>query len=125
MEMQPVSFLLRFSFVLRAYLFSLFCTFDLASRLQDTEDADANLRPSLTFSFLLRGRNPISTRIELASLGLAGVFWLGEFARLMAPPGVKILTAQISPRSLPHNFGISECGCRVLCFGNFTGCSGS
>ncbi|PPQ72908.1 hypothetical protein CVT26_014571 [Gymnopilus dilepis] len=26
--------------------------------------------------FFLRGRNPISTRIELASLGLAGVFWL-------------------------------------------------
>jgi hypothetical protein len=30
----------------------------------------------LSFSFLLRGRNPISTRIELACLGLAGVFWL-------------------------------------------------
>ncbi|TFK28718.1 hypothetical protein FA15DRAFT_477628 [Coprinopsis marcescibilis] len=28
------------------------------------------------FSALLRERNPISTRIELASLGLAGVFWL-------------------------------------------------
>ena len=28
------------------------------------------------FSLLLRERNPISTRIELASLGLAGVFWL-------------------------------------------------
>ncbi|KAF9451739.1 hypothetical protein P691DRAFT_807080 [Macrolepiota fuliginosa MF-IS2] len=30
----------------------------------------------LVFGFLLRERNPISTRIELASLGLAGVFWL-------------------------------------------------
>lgn len=30
----------------------------------------------LVFSFLLKDRNPISTRIELASLGLAGVFWL-------------------------------------------------
>lgn len=30
----------------------------------------------LVFSFLLKERNPISTRIELASLGLAGVFWL-------------------------------------------------
>lgn len=30
----------------------------------------------LSFSYLLRERNPISTRIELASLGLAGVFWL-------------------------------------------------
>ncbi|KAH6914887.1 hypothetical protein BKA70DRAFT_1383106 [Coprinopsis sp. MPI-PUGE-AT-0042] len=28
------------------------------------------------FSALLRERNPISTRIELASLGLAGIFWL-------------------------------------------------
>ncbi|KAF5320925.1 hypothetical protein D9619_000925 [Psilocybe cf. subviscida] len=30
----------------------------------------------LSFGFFLRGRNPISTRIELACLGLAGVFWL-------------------------------------------------
>ncbi|KAF8974551.1 hypothetical protein BDZ97DRAFT_2053116 [Flammula alnicola] len=30
----------------------------------------------LSFSFFLRGRNPISTRIELACLGLAGIFWL-------------------------------------------------
>ncbi|KAF9534314.1 hypothetical protein CPB83DRAFT_756369 [Crepidotus variabilis] len=30
----------------------------------------------LAFSFLLKGRNPISTRIELACLGLAGLFWL-------------------------------------------------
>jgi len=30
----------------------------------------------LSFSYLLRERNPISTRIELASLGLAGMFWL-------------------------------------------------
>jgi len=30
----------------------------------------------LVFSLLLKERNPISTRIELASLGLAGVFWL-------------------------------------------------
>jgi len=30
----------------------------------------------LVFSFFLRERNPISTRIELASLGLAGMFWL-------------------------------------------------
>jgi len=30
----------------------------------------------LGFSFLLRERNPISTRIELACLGLLGVFWL-------------------------------------------------
>ncbi|XP_006460111.1 hypothetical protein AGABI2DRAFT_191880 [Agaricus bisporus var. bisporus H97] len=30
----------------------------------------------LLFSILLRERNPISTRIELACLGLAGVFWL-------------------------------------------------
>jgi len=30
----------------------------------------------LGFSFLLRERNPISTRIELACLGLMGVFWL-------------------------------------------------
>jgi hypothetical protein len=30
----------------------------------------------LVFSFFLRDRNPISTRIELASLCLAGVFWL-------------------------------------------------
>ncbi|KAF8897545.1 hypothetical protein BD779DRAFT_1491460 [Infundibulicybe gibba] len=30
----------------------------------------------LGFSFFLRERNPISTRIELASLGLAGIFWL-------------------------------------------------
>jgi hypothetical protein len=31
---------------------------------------------SLSFSYFLRERNPISTRIELASLGLAGMFWL-------------------------------------------------
>ncbi|PPQ94020.1 hypothetical protein CVT25_009868 [Psilocybe cyanescens] len=30
----------------------------------------------VTFSFFLRGRNPISTKIELACLGLAGIFWL-------------------------------------------------
>ncbi|KAF8913911.1 hypothetical protein CPB84DRAFT_1757893 [Gymnopilus junonius] len=30
----------------------------------------------ISFSFFLRERNPISTRIELASLGLAGMFWL-------------------------------------------------
>ncbi|RDB22724.1 hypothetical protein Hypma_010187 [Hypsizygus marmoreus] len=30
----------------------------------------------LGFSFFLRERNPISTRIELACLGLAGIFWL-------------------------------------------------
>jgi len=30
----------------------------------------------LSFSYFLRERNPISTRIELASLGLAGMFWL-------------------------------------------------
>ncbi|KAF8639869.1 hypothetical protein AX17_001124 [Amanita inopinata Kibby_2008] len=30
----------------------------------------------LAFSFFFRERNPISTRIELASLGLAGTFWL-------------------------------------------------
>ncbi|KJA30265.1 hypothetical protein HYPSUDRAFT_61114 [Hypholoma sublateritium FD-334 SS-4] len=30
----------------------------------------------LSFSYFLRGRNPISTRIELACLGLAGLFWL-------------------------------------------------
>jgi len=30
----------------------------------------------LSFSYFLRERNPISTRIELASLGLAGIFWL-------------------------------------------------
>jgi len=30
----------------------------------------------LVFSFFLRDRNPISTRIELASLCLAGIFWL-------------------------------------------------
>lgn len=30
----------------------------------------------LGFSFSLRERNPISTRIELACLGLAGIFWL-------------------------------------------------
>jgi len=30
----------------------------------------------LMFSFFLRERNPISTRIELACLGLAGIFWL-------------------------------------------------
>lgn len=30
----------------------------------------------LAFSFFFRGRNPISTRIELAFLALAGVFWL-------------------------------------------------
>ncbi|RXW25310.1 hypothetical protein EST38_g613 [Candolleomyces aberdarensis] len=30
----------------------------------------------ILFSVFLRERNPISTRIELASLGLAGVFWL-------------------------------------------------
>ncbi|KAF9485343.1 hypothetical protein BDN70DRAFT_871369 [Pholiota conissans] len=30
----------------------------------------------LSFSYFLRGRNPISTRIELACLGLAGIFWL-------------------------------------------------
>lgn len=35
---------------------------------------------SLVFSFFLRDRNPISTRIELASLCLAGIFWLGMFA---------------------------------------------
>ncbi|KAH9482674.1 hypothetical protein JR316_0004774 [Psilocybe cubensis] len=29
-----------------------------------------------SFSFFLRGRNPISTKIELACLGLAGIFWL-------------------------------------------------
>lgn len=34
---------------------------------------------SILFSVFLRERNPISTRIELASLGLAGVFWLGAF----------------------------------------------
>lgn len=36
------------------------------------------LSSSLVFSLLLKERNPISTRIELASLGLAGVFWLGK-----------------------------------------------
>jgi len=30
----------------------------------------------LAFSFFFRERNPISTRIELACMGLAGVFWL-------------------------------------------------
>ncbi|KAF4619335.1 hypothetical protein D9613_005067 [Agrocybe pediades] len=30
----------------------------------------------ISSSFFLRGRNPISTRIELACLGLAGIFWL-------------------------------------------------
>lgn len=30
----------------------------------------------LGFSFLFRDRNPISTRIELSSLALAGIFWL-------------------------------------------------
>jgi hypothetical protein len=30
----------------------------------------------LSFSYFLRESNPISTRIELASLGLAGMFWL-------------------------------------------------
>jgi len=30
----------------------------------------------LSFSYFLRERNPISTRIELATLGLAGIFWL-------------------------------------------------
>ncbi|KIK06692.1 hypothetical protein K443DRAFT_247083 [Laccaria amethystina LaAM-08-1] len=30
----------------------------------------------ISFGVFLRERNPISTRIELASLGLAGVFWL-------------------------------------------------
>jgi len=30
----------------------------------------------LSFSYSLRERNPISTRIELASLGLVGMFWL-------------------------------------------------
>jgi hypothetical protein len=30
----------------------------------------------LSFSYCLRERNPISTRIELASLGLVGMFWL-------------------------------------------------
>jgi len=30
----------------------------------------------LSFSYFLRERNPISTRIELASLGMAGMFWL-------------------------------------------------
>lgn len=30
----------------------------------------------LSFSYFLRERNPISTRIELASLGVAGIFWL-------------------------------------------------
>jgi len=30
----------------------------------------------LSFSYFLRERNPISTRIELSSLGLAGIFWL-------------------------------------------------
>jgi hypothetical protein len=30
----------------------------------------------LVFSLLLKERNPISTRIEIASLGLAGIFWL-------------------------------------------------
>jgi len=30
----------------------------------------------ISFSFFLRGRNPISTKIELACLGLAGIFWL-------------------------------------------------
>jgi len=30
----------------------------------------------LSFSYFLRERNPISTRIELSSLGLAGMFWL-------------------------------------------------
>jgi len=36
----------------------------------------------LGFSFLFRDRNPISTRIELASLALAGVFWLALGAYL-------------------------------------------
>ncbi|KAF8976962.1 hypothetical protein BDQ17DRAFT_1398153 [Cyathus striatus] len=30
----------------------------------------------LVFSLILKERNPISTRIEIASLGLAGIFWL-------------------------------------------------
>lgn len=79
-------------------------------------DTDANAAFSLIFSFLLRERNPISTRIELASLGLAGVFWLGE-SLLVYLLHIMILTAHISPRSVPYNLRVSECGCRVLCLG--------
>lgn len=38
---------------------------------------------SLVFSLFLRERNPISTRIELASLGLAGMFWLGALLKFV------------------------------------------
>lgn len=38
---------------------------------------------SLGCSFILKERNPISTRIELACLGLAGTFWLGEYLALL------------------------------------------
>ena len=33
---------------------------------------------SLAFSFIFRERNPISTRTELACLGLTGIFWLSK-----------------------------------------------
>ncbi len=36
---------------------------------------------SLAFSFLFRERNPISTRTELACLGLTGIFWLSKLYR--------------------------------------------
>ena len=33
---------------------------------------------SVAFSIIFRERNPISTRTELACLGLTGIFWLSK-----------------------------------------------
>jgi len=38
----------------------------------------------LGFSFFLRDRNPISTRIELSCLGLLGLFWLSKVVLIIA-----------------------------------------
>jgi len=71
---------------------------------------------SLSFSLFLRERNPISTRIELASLGLAGMFWLGTFFRTRLTKCIQVF---FSSRCLFDDVGVAVGGCRVLCFGRF------
>ena len=52
-----------------------------------------------------RDRNPISTRIELGCLGLAGVLWLGKFPKkISGRDSVTEAAASFSTRGVPCFF---------------------
>lgn len=67
---------------------------------------------SLAFSFLFRERNPISTRTELACLGLTGIFWLSELYQSLSEAFDDVYC---SFGYLPGYFGLKGCRSRMLC----------